>query len=147
MTSTGVHRPNPSLFQLPGLRSLPFWTKDNVVAYKDPTVSKIIQHVESNADAIAQEYLAAVMGVNRKNANEILEPDYDLGGSKGNEHGDALHEGQWDWHSYILKVRKSVFFHFRIAILADFHLIKSICYAIFLYPVIFCYPHNTFTGR
>lgn len=103
LTSTGVHRPNPSLFQLPGLRSLPFWTKDNVVAYKDPTVSKIIQHVESNADAIAQEYLAAVMGVNRKNANEILEPDYDLGGSKGNEHGDALHEGQWDWHSYILK--------------------------------------------
>jgi len=103
LTSTGIHRPNPSLFQLPGLRSLPFWTKDNVVAYNDPTVTKIVQHVEGNADVIKQEYLAAVMGVNRKNADDVLEPDYDLGGSKGNEHVDALHEGQWDWHSYILK--------------------------------------------
>ncbi|KAL3811139.1 hypothetical protein ACHAXA_006187 [Cyclostephanos tholiformis] len=26
LSSTGVHRPSPSLFHLPGLRSLPFWT-------------------------------------------------------------------------------------------------------------------------
>ena len=36
-----------------------------------------------------------------------LEPDYDVN-TKGGEHADdALHEGTWDWHSYILNGAKN----------------------------------------
>ena len=102
LTLTGVHRPNPSMFQLPGLRSLPFWTRGDQVAYNDPTVKRIVSHVERHVDLIRNEYQAAVVGINRKNEDDVLEHDYDLGG-KGGEHSDrALHQGQWDWHSFIL---------------------------------------------
>ncbi len=43
LTNTNVYRPSPSMFYLPGLRSLPFWTAPNEgdpskirVAYGDP---------------------------------------------------------------------------------------------------------------
>ena len=103
LTSTGVHRPIPSLFYLPGLRSIPFWTRNEQVAYNDPIVKQILSHVEGHAETITKEYQAAVMGVNRRDENAALDVDYDLAKS-GGEHADgALHEGQWDWHSFILK--------------------------------------------
>jgi len=117
-SSTGVHRPSPSLFHLPGLRSLPFWTspvntssdeqqqRRHRIAFNDPLITHAVEHVESNFNDIRAEYFDAVLG----QSNEInpstgvakpLEPDYDTA-TKGGEHADdALHTGSWDWHSYI----------------------------------------------
>ena len=79
---------------LPGLRSLPLWTRydektgNNQVAYQDPTVTKVIEHLEANADVIRQEY---------EKVAPLLESDYKY----DNEH--SLHKGTWDWHSYMTK--------------------------------------------
>jgi hypothetical protein len=74
LTSTGVHRPSPSLFHLPGLRSLPLWTappevqqqqqegRRTRIAYNDPIVTAAVQHVESNYASIRSEYFSAVLG-------------------------------------------------------------------------------------
>jgi hypothetical protein len=70
---TTVARPRPSLLFLPGLRSLPFWTKwdgstnTNRVAYQDETISP------------------------------NMKSDYQT----DTEH--SLHKGTWDWHSYMTK--------------------------------------------
>ena len=125
LTSTGVHRPSPSLFHLPGLRALPFWTapgdasnkstnqqpqqqRRHRIAFNDPIITSAVQHVESNYDDIKAEYFSAVLGQgtetnpHNNNVSKPLEPDYDIS-SKGGEHAeDALHSGNWDWHSYIL---------------------------------------------
>ena len=114
LTSTSVYRPSPSLFHLPGLRSLPFWTAPssssarNRVAYNDPTVSAIVEQLEASFDDIKKEYMAAVVGAGTKtdpDAGEVakpLEPDYDVN-VRGGEHAtDALHTGTGDWHSYVL---------------------------------------------
>lgn len=104
-TGAGVSRPNPSLFYLPGLRSLPFWTpphsadgggKNNSVAFNDPTLKGIVTHVESYADAIREEYLTCC---------DIVKSDYDGASDSGER---ALHTGQWDWHSYILNGKKQL---------------------------------------
>ena len=119
LTLTGVHRPSPSLFQLPGLRSLPFWTapessenlsqnRKHRVAFNDPAVTAAVEYVESNYESIRAEYFASVLGQGKDNdlgsgkVMKPLEPDYDVA-SKGGEHADdALHSGNWDWHSYVL---------------------------------------------
>ncbi len=126
LASTGVHRPSPSMFHLPGLRSLPFWTapgpssssqdqqqRQHRIAFNDPVVTAAVQHVESNYEAIKAEYFTAVLGQGREtnphsdNVSKPLEPDYDVA-SKGGEHADeALHKGSWDWHSYILNGMKN----------------------------------------
>lgn len=126
LASTGVHRPSPSLFHLPGLRSLPFWTapppaapsssssseeegrrgsRQHRIAFNDPIVSSAVTHLESNYDDIRSEYFAAVLGRGVTNAalpQKPLEPDYDVT-TRGGEHAsDALHTGSWDWHSCVL---------------------------------------------
>ena len=59
---TEKHRPKPSLFFLPGLRSMPFWTQvdagETVVAYQDKALSWAVRCFEKNAEVIAQEYQA-----------------------------------------------------------------------------------------
>lgn len=138
LTNTGRARPSPSLFFLPGLRSIPFWTsphsrsspsssdKNNEsgkstvrVAFNDPTLTEIVDHLESHYESVRDEYMSAILGVRNATSssssvvdddvsNETsssfrspLQPDYDVN-TKGVEHaGDALHEGQWDWHSYV----------------------------------------------
>lgn len=104
LTQTGVHRPSPSLFSLPGLRSLPFWTApDNSsklrFAFNDSAIKHAVEHVESHYESIREEYFAAVLGQGTStdpHSNVIskpLEPDYDLA-NKGGEHADdALHSG------------------------------------------------------
>ena len=124
LTMTGVHRPSPSLFQLPGLRSLPFWTapessanqsqnRKHRVAFNDPLVTTAVEYVESNYESIRAEYFASVLGQGREtdlDSGKVLkplEPDYDVS-SKGGEHADdALHSGNWDWHSYVLNGSKN----------------------------------------
>ena len=128
LTMTGVHRPSPSLFQLPGLRSLPFWTapessansqsqnRKHRVAFNDPLVTSAVEYVESNYESIRAEYFASVLGQGREtdlDSGKVikpLEPDYDVS-SKGGEHADdALHSGNWDWHSYMLNGSKNSLF-------------------------------------
>lgn len=93
---TAIHRPQPSLLLLPGLRSLPFWTQwdgksdTNRVAYQDPSISSAIHHLEAHVDAIHSEYHRVATG--RKS-------DYQT----DTEH--SLHKGIWDWHSYMTKGR------------------------------------------
>ena len=122
LTMTGVHRPSPSLFHLPGLRSLPFWTapesnteenqaqniRRHRVAHNDRMVARAIEYVESNYESIRSEYFTSVLGQGRDtnlDSGKVLkplEPDYDVA-SKGGEHAaSALHSGNWDWHSYVL---------------------------------------------
>lgn len=90
-----VARPSPSLMFLPGLRSLPFWTSpedDNgnkKIAYGDPTVSRVVQYLEHHVDTIREEYLKVA---------PTLKSDYHTTG-----HADTLHDGNWDWHSYMSK--------------------------------------------
>jgi len=117
-SSLGVHRPSPSLFHLPGLRSLPFWTspvntssdekqqqRRHRIAFNDPLITHAVEHIESNFNDIRAEYFDAVLGQsNEINPNngvaKPLEPDYDTA-TKGEHADDALHTGSWDWHSYI----------------------------------------------
>ena len=134
LTNTGFSRPSPSLFFLPGLRSLPFWTapyengtnkisKSKLqIAFNDPTVSAIVQHLENNYETIRDEYKSSILGIQSPSVTltdsphetnfsfkSPLQPDYDLN-SKGLEHNqgsESLHDGQWDWHSYIQNGKRS----------------------------------------
>lgn len=98
---TSLHRPSPSLMMMPGLRSLPVWTSydaksnTNRIAYQDPTVTKIVQHLQSQAKEIRDEYLSA---------SASLDSDYDES-SRGEHSDSSLHTGTWDWHSYLLQGR------------------------------------------
>ena len=115
LTSTVIHRPSPSMFFLPGLRSLPFWTSPSSssnlsVAYGDPTVTEVVKHLEDNYKAIKDEYISVVLGIGtqtdmslaKPKVNRPLEPDYDVNLRGGEHASDSLHTGIWDWHSYIL---------------------------------------------
>jgi aspartate beta-hydroxylase len=96
------HRPRPSLFHLPGLRSLPFWTQQQqegnggetstVTAYRDPEISSAVQLLEAHWETILEEYLRVA---------PTLASDYQTDGKS--EHGARLHRGTWEWHSYMLK--------------------------------------------
>lgn len=124
LTNTSKHRPSPSMFFLPGLRSIPFWTPPNnrgrddgsanptkvSIAYGEPTITKVVNHLESHYLTIKEEYMHAVMGMGNRtdlsadNPNGVskpLQPDYDVN-LKGEHASDRLHSGTWDWHSYIL---------------------------------------------
>ena len=89
---TAIHRPRPSLLFLPGLRSLPFWTQHcqgtTLVAYQDPSVQKAVSLLEEQVDTIRREYNTVA---------STLKSDYQA----DTEH--RLHQGRWDWHSYMLK--------------------------------------------
>lgn len=121
LTNTNVHRPSPSMFFLPGLRSLPFWTSPPAldgqqdpskvsVAYGDPTITRVVKHLEQNYETIKEEYMSAVMGTGRTtdmstdnpSVSKPLEPDYDVNKVGGEHASDKLHAGCWDWHSYVL---------------------------------------------
>jgi Aspartyl/Asparaginyl beta-hydroxylase len=88
-------RPRPSLLHLPGLRSLPYWTQvkagnpANIVAYGDPSVSAVVQHLDAHWESILQEFNAV---------SSTLPSDYQT----DTEH-HILHDGKWDWHSYMTK--------------------------------------------
>ena len=97
LMQTSVARSSPSLMFLPGLRSLPFWTSydaasdTNRIAYQDPTLTHVLQHLEANVSTIRDEYHRVA---------PTLDSDYQH--DTTNEH-TTLHEGTWDWHSYMTK--------------------------------------------
>jgi Aspartyl/Asparaginyl beta-hydroxylase len=92
LLQTSFARPSPSLLHLPGLRSLPFWTRskgsDNIVAYRDPVTSQAVDLLQQHYETILEEYKLVACN---------LPSDY----STDNEH--LLHQGTWDWHSYMNK--------------------------------------------
>lgn len=102
---TSLHRPEPTLMMLPGLRSLPFWTNSTgQVAYQDPQMTQIVQHLQHHVQDIRAEYQAVAK-------RGSMTSDYDASSSSsstttttaGTEHADAsLHTGSWDWQSYLL---------------------------------------------
>lgn len=121
LTNTSAHRPSPSLFHLPGLRSLPFWTAPSSsrgdggrhrVAYGDPAVSHAVRAIEDAFEDVREEYMSAVVGQGTSTdplAGKVrppLEPDYDVNQRGGEHASDALHSGSWDWHSYVLNGRR-----------------------------------------
>ena len=91
---TPAARPSPSLMFLPGLRSLPFWTSPDYtrVAYGDPMVTHVVEYLEKNADTIRAEYLEQQKETNK------LPPTNDY-----HDHQKSLHEGKWEWFSYLNK--------------------------------------------
>ena len=90
---TSFDRPNPSLIHLPGLRSLPFWTQwdgnSNRVAYQDKQVTFCVEHLQKHWQTLRDEYSRVA---------PKLQSDYE----QATEHR-TLHDGTWDWHSYMLK--------------------------------------------
>jgi len=117
LRTSNRHRPRPSLLHLPGLRALPFWTKtkqqqqqqqptssssssgssnnnnksttlSSVVAYQDATVTRVVQHLEQHCDTIRREY---------EQVAYTVASDYQA----DTEHDNKLHQGQWDWRSYM----------------------------------------------
>jgi aspartyl/asparaginyl beta-hydroxylase (cupin superfamily) len=90
---TSTDRPNPSLIHLPGLRALPFWTQwngtENRVAYQDKQVAFCVNHLQTHWETLREEY---------QSVSPKLLSDYD----QSNDHL-KLYEGNWDWHSYMLK--------------------------------------------
>jgi len=86
-TTAPPARPEPSLFFLPGLSSR---------AWHDPSDECFswIKDVEAHYEPILKEYRELV-------ARADVASDYDVTDS---EH--QLHDGKWDWYSYILKGKR-----------------------------------------
>jgi len=112
---------------LPGLRSLPFWTSDadsvsgsrpaanasssspppRRIAYNDPSVTRAVQYLEQNVDAIREEYLRVAPSL--PSDYENLQ-DHTNSTTSTSTNGDGttskdtkLHDGDWDWHTYLSK--------------------------------------------
>jgi aspartate beta-hydroxylase len=88
--TSGIYRPAPSLFFFPGLKARPWWRA------RDLPVARIL---EENFPAIREEYLA--LEEETQNGYKLkadAASDYAM---KKSEH--ALHQGDWDWVSYISK--------------------------------------------
>jgi hypothetical protein len=102
---TCAPRPSPSLMFLPGLRSLPYWTSvqgdENRVAYGDPIVTSAVEYLQANVETIRNEYLSVAQ-------DKKLASDYTDTGHQ------QLHQGKWEWHSYLNKgsVQGHFAFHF-----------------------------------
>lgn len=79
-------RPYPTLFYFPGIRSQSFWKKEDF---------KSVKILEDNYKIIKEEFQQADL------RDVKLENDYKL---TGQEH--SLHEGSWEWYSYISKGSK-----------------------------------------
>jgi aspartyl/asparaginyl beta-hydroxylase (cupin superfamily) len=81
------HRPAPSLFYFPGLSSRPIF---------EPSQFSWTTELESKRDVILEEY-KKLRAVNPKSDYTTME-----------EH--KLHEGKWDWNSYIIKGKRQTDF-------------------------------------
>ena len=106
---TPAPRPHPTLMFLPGLRSLPFWTSDvrpdddprkRRIAYNDPSVAKAVELLESNAATIREEYLrvAPSLPSDYEALQDHIAPKT---GENKSSNDKTLHEGDWDWHTYM----------------------------------------------
>jgi len=113
---TPVPRPHPTLMLLPGLRSLPFWTSAagavsstsdtkngpprRRIAYNDSSVTRAVEYLESKAGVIREEYLRVAPSL--PSDYESLQ-DHSGSGGESNNKDSKLHDGEWDWHTYLSK--------------------------------------------
>ena len=111
-TRVGKPRPAPTLFMYPGLSSSPIYQWNDAqqqqqqqqhqyhqpfqTLFKDCSVK-----LQANLDVMLKEYEAIRQSTNGQS-------DYALG---GDEH--KLHQGGWDWNSYILKGKRQTEFAVR----------------------------------
>jgi Aspartyl/Asparaginyl beta-hydroxylase len=106
LRTSNINRPRPSLLHLHGLRSLPFWTSYNVatrenrVAYQDASLLRAVTHLQEHFVTILNEYQD--VSPTSDTSDYITTTTSRRRGE--NEHDDAtLHQGTWDWHSYMTK--------------------------------------------
>ncbi|TDH71859.1 hypothetical protein CCR75_001053 [Bremia lactucae] len=86
-------RPSPTLFYFPGLESAP---------WHDTSKFEWIKHIEANREVITKEFLALkAQRANRKSPGT----DYNT-----SDHEHQLHQGQWDWLSYVTQGRRQADF-------------------------------------
>lgn len=86
-------RPAPTIFYYPGLNTKPIISSSNF-----PLHTKILK---DNYDIILNEYIQLRDSIKK----EFKTSDYNL---KNEEH--KLHNGKWDWNSYILKGKRQADF-------------------------------------
>ena len=101
---------------------MPLWTqfsKNNKdypnVAYNDPSVTFAVQHLQDAQSKLAQEYRHALQKYSlQSDYSTSSDPPTDKEETKGQPSQDTeqanhqLHQGNWDWHSYM---RKGVVLH------------------------------------
>ena len=112
-TRVGKPRPAPTLFTYPGLSSAPVyrWNGDSHQHQQQQQQQQYQYHqpfqtllkdcsttLQANFDVLLQEYHAIRQSTQGQS-------DYTLG---GDEH--KLHQGGWDWNSYILKGKRQTEF-------------------------------------
>lgn len=86
LRTKAAHRPAPSLFIYPGLRSQPWWSLKDL---PDQTAQGI-QSLWAQKDALLAEYDAF--------RRDALQSDYALQNGE-----NKLHTGAWTWHSAVVK--------------------------------------------
>lgn len=91
-------RPSPTLFFFPGLDSRP---------WHDTSKFPWVQTLEENRDTIRDEFLA-LRDLRQKASGSSAASDYNV-----NDKEHQLHEGQWDWLSYVTQGRRQADFALR----------------------------------
>ncbi|EGZ12396.1 aspartylasparaginylbeta-hydroxylase-like protein [Phytophthora sojae] len=94
--TTAKPRPSPTLFCFPGLESVP---------WHDTSKFEWVKHLEANRETIASEYLALKRQREALAKTEQTASDYKV---YDKEH--QLHQGQWDWLSYVTQGRRQADF-------------------------------------
>eukprot|EP00537_Pseudo-nitzschia_pungens_P006126 CAMPEP_0172367326 /NCGR_PEP_ID=MMETSP1060-20121228/20731_1 /TAXON_ID=37318 /ORGANISM="Pseudo-nitzschia pungens, Strain cf. cingulata" /LENGTH=335 /DNA_ID=CAMNT_0013091537 /DNA_START=195 /DNA_END=1202 /DNA_ORIENTATION=+ len=112
---TPAPRPHPTLMLLPGLRSLPFWTSDTNtntntnapsrrrIAYNDPSVTRAVEYLEQHAETIREEYLRVAPSLPSDYENTQDHTTASSSSSSDAGKDTKLHQGDWDWHTYLSK--------------------------------------------
>ncbi|POM68171.1 Aspartyl/Asparaginyl beta-hydroxylase [Phytophthora palmivora] len=94
--TTAKPRPSPTLFCFPGLESAP---------WHDTSKFEWVKHLEANRETIANEFLALKK---RRDASEAAAAEANDYKVYDKEH--QLHQGQWDWLSYVTQGRRQADF-------------------------------------
>lgn len=93
--TTGKHRPRPTLFYFPGLRSMPLWDRELSV-----DTFPWIPAIEAQIGAIREEYMNI----------STQESDYSTQDLTREEGEHKMHDGEWSWHTYLSKGKRQASF-------------------------------------
>ncbi|KUF83226.1 Aspartyl/asparaginyl beta-hydroxylase [Phytophthora nicotianae] len=98
--TTAKPRPSPTLFCFPGLESAP---------WHDTSKFEWVKHLEANRETITNEYLALKEQRDElaKNSEEVANEASDY---KVYDKEHQLHQGKWDWLSYVTQGRRQADF-------------------------------------
>ncbi|DAZ98490.1 TPA: hypothetical protein N0F65_004927 [Lagenidium giganteum] len=94
--TTAKPRPTPTLFYFPGLTSR---------AWHDPNDFPFVKELEANYQVIKDEFLALREIRAKQHADAGSGNDYRL-----NDKEHQLHQGEWDWLSYVTQGRRQADF-------------------------------------